>query len=355
VAPPGIGKSQVISKVESLWYDAKEFHVCPTSVTRAAIIDALAESPRKVLLANGQPYEYHSLLVANSELGVLLSAHDLDMMSNLNNLFDCGDKPLREKRRGREVDLEISLPQINILAGTQPGFLSEILPETAWTMGFTARFLMIYSDQAISIPLFDFDEQDELHETTTYKKLCQRAREVSKTFGRVKVSPEAQREFEEWRNSGYDPVPEHSKLEHYLPRRMLYVIKLATISGVARTGKLVVEKEDVLRAKKWLFSAEDRMPYIFKAMVGHSDKQVIEELHRALWAAYARTRQPIPEAVIYQFLQSRCMAERIPRVIEIANKSGLIAMVAGKDGYYIPMQIQGTLVGNHAEPAQLAR
>src|SRR5882724_11244346 len=145
VGPPGVGKSNAISIVEELWYSSKKFKVAPNNVTKAALVDALLEADRKIILPNGGGLvEYHCLLTSSSEFGVLVPAHDLEFLSVLNYIYD-NPKVYRENRRSLNKNIEIIHPQITILAGTQPGFLASLLPEEAWSMGFTSRIIMIYA------------------------------------------------------------------------------------------------------------------------------------------------------------------------------------------------------------------
>ena len=67
VANPGIGKSIAIGPVERLWYDTQKLHVAPHSVTKAALVDALATANTKRLMGQ-ELVEYHSLEIGRAHV-----------------------------------------------------------------------------------------------------------------------------------------------------------------------------------------------------------------------------------------------------------------------------------------------
>jgi hypothetical protein len=334
VAPPGIGKSQSIDLIMELVYAAKSrnadgFHIAPDSMTRASLIDTLAESSRRLILPSGSLLEYHSLFIPSAEFGVLVPSHDLDFLSVLNKIFDNG-RVHRERRRGGNLNTEIINPQLNILAGSQPGFLGSLLPEEAWTMGFTSRLLLIYAAVGPKVDFFGGQSFDPDME----KLLVRELQSIYRINGEMTWHPDALLEARAWYEAGLEPVPQHSKLQHYIPRRMLFVAKLAMVSCMSDGQRMEVEKKDFLRARNWLLDAEGAMPDIFRDMAGRSDVQVIQELHFFLWGLYAKEKKPVHEARVFNWLSSRVPSEKIKYVLEIAEKSGVIKVT--DSGMFIP-------------------
>lgn len=319
VAPPAVGKSQAINNVSELWYATKKFHVAPDNVTKASLIDALAAADGKRVIPTGL-LEYHSLLTASSEFGVLVPAHDLEFLSVLNHIYD-NPRTYRENRRSLNKNIEIVHPQLNIIAGTQPGFLASLLPEEAWSMGFTSRIIMVYSAVPPIVSLFE--KQDSRHHI--FKSLTERLIHFASLMGEAVWDTDAQKEIESWSRGGCEPVPQHSKLQHYTGRRILHCLKLSLISAISRTGELRITLFDVNRARDWLLHAEVLMPDIFRDMSLKSDAQVIQELHFFLWQLWVKSKKPIHEGRAIHFLQQRLPAEKIERVLDIAVKSGILS------------------------------
>jgi hypothetical protein len=264
---------------------------------------------------------YHALNVAAGEFGVLCPAHDLEFLNTLNVLYDA-PSILSEARRGRaEQLLTIDYPILNILAGTQPMFLSSLLPEQAWGMGFTARVLLIYSAQLIKVDLFnplvqgDTKLKDDLiHDLTSMTKL----------WGTLSWTDEAKQTLLAWYATDLTPVPTHSRLQNYNTRRLLHVFKLCMISALSRSNDMRIELVDVQRAQNWLITAEERMPDVFREMTGTSDKAVIDDLHDFMWRVYVREKKPIHESLVVRFLSGKVPAEKVMRVLELAERSGVI-------------------------------
>lgn len=329
VAPPGIGKTVAISQVRDLWLETKKLQICPDNATSAALVDALMEADRKIMAPNNQLIEYHSLAVAADELGTLVPQHELGFLSIINKLFD-NPRSYREKRRTLNQDKDITNPQLTILAGSQPGFMANLFPESAWTMGTTSRMIMIYASKSPPIKLFDVTPLNK----GMKQSLVIRLTHMADLIGEVSWTPAAAHKLELWLASGCQPVPEHSKLEHYNPRRILHALKLCTISAISRSGELQIIEDDVTRAIDWLLAAEVDMPGIFRSMKGKSDEQVFMELHSFMWSEFAANgRKPISYTAIYKFLTLYADSWKVEKLIESAEKARYIDRIAGTNSY----------------------
>lgn len=331
VSPPGVGKSQAITRVGQLWLSVNELFVAPDSVTRASLIDAIDTAQTKAILPDGSYLAYNALSVPASEFGVLVPAHDTEFLNTLNYIYD-NPESYRERRRSRaKQDLHIPYPMLNILAGTQPAYLSDLLPESAWGMGFTSRLVMVYSATAKPVNLFGTKPINlELQ-----KRLSTDLGTMAKLYGQMSWTPEAQAMMTEWFAAGFPPVPTHSRLSHYLPRRVMTVMKLTIISSLSRGNDLVVQPEDVLRCQDWLLGAERLMPDIFRDMSGKSDKVVVDDLYDWMWRLYSRETPPKPihEMQIIQYLVTKVPQEKVVRLMELCERSGIIERDAGTKLY----------------------
>lgn len=318
VSPPGVGKSQAIAQAEVMWRAANELKVAPSDMTKASLVDALADS-RKIKVYHGtELLEMHPLLVAVDELGVLLPAHDLSFMSVANKLYDA---PMlyKETRRGRPDPINAVNPCMTMLAGTQPDFLGSILPAEAWGMGFMSRMLMIYAGSATKPKLFGKARQKVDHSA-----LIHDIKVISELHGEMEWTPEAEELMEDLHQSRIPPEPDHLKLKHYVTRRSLHVIKLSMISACSRSSALTVDVRDVRRAVEWLLEAEATMPEVFKDMSGKSDGQVIQDLHYYLWEISDGGTKKIHRARIDTFLMDRTPAYNVENIIRVCINAGII-------------------------------
>lgn len=339
VAPPGVGK-YIIEEARQLWTEAKEpgssapaFHVAPDNMTKAALLDTLAKAKSIRLMPKGPAVTYHSLLVASEEFQVLLPAFDQEFIGALNSIYN--NKSLHEEARryGPSKELAIQFPQFNILGGAQPSYFVSTFPEEAWTTGFARRIIMVYSSEA---PYKDLFHEHEI-EPALRERILFRLGQMSSLFGEMTFSQPAASRLAAWHKAGGPPVPQHSKLAHYNRSRSMFALKLSTISGVSRTGKLEIDLTDVDRAIAWLIEVEKLMPDIFREMIGRSDAQILEELHYFITNSWNKNKQrPVQADALMRFLMMRCPVEKAEKIFLMAERGNVIARVAGTQDQFIP-------------------
>lgn len=335
VAPPGVGK-QIIDDAKQLWLDTDgKLHVAPDSVTRASLIDELANSPSTRIQPDRKVFLYHSLIVPAEEFEVLLPHYDSDFISRLNRIWNNPAEHRETRRYGKPPEIKIMNPQLNILAGVQPAYFSAHFQEEAWHTGLIRRIIMVYSAEG---PLKD-PFQETPNREALRKKLLSRLGLMTKLYGQARWGSYAAACLTKWHMEDKGaPLPTHTKLQFYNSSRTQFVIKLALISAISRTSQLVIEEVDVHRAMEWLFEAEVLMPDIFRQMAGKSDFQVMEECAGFVQNLWNRNRQrPVQTSSVINFLAHRVTSERVLKVLEVMETSGMIARVAGTTDQWLPV------------------
>ena len=324
VAPPGIGKTILSSRVNRLWRGVEDLHVGSTSLTKAAFVDEFADAKRHITRQNMTPavLTFNSLQLAIDELGVFLPQYDSEFMSMLTSAYDCGR--YEEKRRGNDIHVEIERSQLTMYACTTPSYLNEFMPEGAWDQGFIARCLMIYSGEQKRTSLFATDRADEgLHKTLQSDLI-----DMNKMYGEFSFEPDAQAAIDEWHMTGNEPAPTHPKLAYYLTRRTAHVLKLMMVCSAAENNGLVITYENFEQALYLLLEAEGLMPDIFRSMSSGGDTKVIKDCwHTAMELYAASGQQPIPEHKLVAFLQARVPAHAIERILQIMVMSRVFEKV----------------------------
>lgn len=335
VGGAGIGKSLctrvVRDLLETLRTPDRPFYIAPTSTTKASLIDALAAAERRIVRPMEVPAvnAFNSLTVIANEFGVFLPSWEGDFMSVLTDLWDCG--PYAETRRTHKVNINIPNTQLNIFSATTPMQLTGLLPEGAWEQGFMSRMLTVYSGEAIHTELFAvFSNDDKLWDELTADLLT-----MYKMWGEVTVSPEAVEAIETWARGGGQPVPSHPKLYSYCARRPAHLLKLCMIACVASGDELTITLDHFAEALDWLVQLETFMPDIFKAMKVGGDGKSIEDCWHYAYTLYLKTKEPVPEARIWHFLQERVPAHSVERIIDVMCRAGLLEkkFVASGTGY----------------------
>ena len=337
VGAPGVGKF-IVENIQELWSEVREphtdnpaFQVAESNLTKASLMDRLANSQRSFLPPSGPPYEYNSLLVAAEEFGVFLPQYDLDFISVLNKVYNNPDTYSEMRRYGPAREIKIQYPMLNILAGVQPTWMASVFPEEAWGMGLTSRIIMAYGTSGEPRDPFTEGDSRPLQRVALIRSLSR----LSSLYGRLPWRDEAAIMLRDWHIGGGKPCPTHSKLEHYCRRRTLHVIKLAIVSSISRTNSIrAIEEIDIERAIQWLIEAEKFMPDAFRSMIGKSDHQIIEELYQFIVSLYTSSRRnPIHEQRLYSFLLQRVPNDKIQKIIETTERSGMIARVVGTETY----------------------
>ena len=352
VAPPGVGK-QCIDEIRDLLAElppakasGSGIFLSPDSMTKASMVDSIAKARTLWVPPSGPPEEFHSLYIVAEEAGVFLPAYDLEFLATLNRLYNSPATPHIETRRhGPAREVKIEKAQINMIAGTQPGWMSSVFPEEAWSLGFASRIIMIYNADNPIKSLFDLKPKDLARK----KNILSRLHKISSLWGKLPWAAGALEHLNKWHMAGGPPQPTHTKLEHYNRRRTLHVIKLSIISALSRSLILApipsVETEDIEQAIEWLIEAEGLMPDIFRAMVGRSDSQILEELHFfviSIWKM--NSGKPVPAQKLRFFLSQRVPSDKVEKLLELAERAGFLVRVAGQETY-----LPGTRDGGFVE------
>ena len=322
VAPPGVGKSKVLEIVRRFWSKIEGQKIAHASVTKASLIDELCDAERIVTVPTMVPptYQFNSLKVLSSELGVLLPDYANEFMNTLTHLYD-GD-PYSERRRTNKLNIEIQRPQLNILAATTPSYLKALLPEGAWDQGFLSRTILIFSAEQVRQSLF---ESSSTHEDME-RRLIEDLARIGDGFGPFTFAEEAAVAMDAWHLAGGPPAPDHPKLQHYLTRRTAHLLKLCMVSA-ASMGSSVITLDHYQRALEWLIEAEHFIPEIFKSMSSGGDAQAVKECWHAVMQYEAMKKEPAPEAFIIRFLQDKVPSHSVERLILLMVKGGLLAQV----------------------------
>lgn len=318
-------------------------HLAPVDVTKASLYDYLSSKkirrmgpdPEAQALEIQEDFHYHSAFLAVSELGDLIRDHDTMLLNALHGLYDCLSSVEEERRYRADNPIRIQRPQISLLGGTTPAYISRTFPASAWDEGFMARTILIYSADLIQPRLFDEDNDDQLIDPMLARDLVEDLRIIGKLRGQFTFTEAARSAIRAWQRSGQEPAPTHVRLEHYCTRRMRHALKLCMIASANRRNDLIIDLPDFQEALGWMIEAEDAMPQIFMEMTGKSDGQVMRELYHFVKGVYdgpLNNKQPIRKGHLVKFLSSKVQAWAIDKVIDTAVEAEFIIKAASPTG-----------------------
>lgn len=324
VGHPGIGKTRTINAAAAFLRKIEDFHISPTSMTAASMVDALLESKRSIIRMGQANIEYNSMTIIADELSAFMHKFDDEMIGNLTTFYDVV-VPYRHTRRGKDIKIKIQCPQLSILSGTTPSNLLKFMPENAWDQGFTSRVIMIYSDEKIvSEDIFAYVTKGIPDGMVHDLKI------INALTGEYKVTVEYKNAINNWRKLGQLPVPTHPKLTHYNTRRLAHLFKLSMICAADRSNTLLLTKEDFNRAMGWLLEAEQVMSMIFEAGSVNVDSKAMEELVH--YCMIMDKGKGIPDTMLVRRATELVPAMLVGNLLSMMERSGMIKVI-GIDKY----------------------
>lgn len=320
VAPPGVGKTEITWRIRKLWESLEDHHIASTSVTKASLIDELADANRRWVDAKAADpvTHFNSLLMCINELGVLLPAYENEFMNTLTDLWDC--KHYSERRRTSKIEIDIDNPQLNLVAACTPSYLMHVLPEGAWDQGFLSRTMLVYSGDRQLRSLFaesHFDEEE-------FNTLKDGLMDIANIFGEIRFEKAAAEAMDNFHLTDGEPKPDHPKLLSYNIRRTVHLLKLCMVFSVSRSDQLVVTLEDWQRAYDALIEVELHMPDIFKAMSQGGAGKTMEEAWHFVFTTHAKEGTPVLKHRLINFLQERVPVHNIQPTIDMMQQGQMI-------------------------------
>ncbi len=314
VGHPGVGKNRIIRIAKRFMNEVPEFHFAPTSLTGASLVDTLNASKRTVIRMPDPSIEYNNTVITAEELTAFMHKYDDEMVGLLSAFYD--PDPYAQSRRGRDIKIKIDRPQVNLMSGTTPSNLIQLMPESAWDQGFTSRVIMIHSDERIVGD--DFAQASR----SLDEDLIHDIKMIGMLNGEFKVTQEYRAAVNDWRALGEPPIINHPKLLHYKTRRRVHVYKLSMVSAADRGDILLLTKDDFNRAMGWLLEAESFMPDLFTAGGTGTDARALDEILHFI--QLSDKGDGVPEHQVMNFARNKIPLTSLWRVIETMIGSGMI-------------------------------
>lgn len=272
IGPPGVGKSKAIGPINGFVKELDNFHIGPTSVTGASLVDSMYQARREIF-AEGKPTSsFNSLFIMAHDLQSTLHKNDQELIAVLTVFYDT--EPYRRTRHVEASNIVIENPTLSMLTGTTPSNLLTILPQTAWEQGFMSRVIMVYCSERVIRPDIFASPETQPREDLEHDLQC--IFDLEGEFDRDDAFSNA---YNAWRQAGCPPVPTHPRLLSYNPRRGAHLLKLAMVSSADRSDSLVLNQADFFRALGWMKEAEATMPQVFTGPQTNDAKALDEIVH----------------------------------------------------------------------------
>jgi hypothetical protein len=265
VAPPGVGTKSTTTRFASKFMkDVPGIHIGPNSVTWQKLLEEMAEAKETVLMPDNKYFEMSCVTFIASELGSFVDTQEFSMIDLLTDLWDGQDAQWKRATK-TSGSPEILNPWINIMAGTTPAWLKRPGTQGLIESGFGSRCIWVYAEKKeklIAYPKYTIapDWAAELR-----VQLAHDLEEIALLRGEFLLDPDAIQLGEAWyidhhnhpNFAGQDIVGYHS-------RKQGHVHKLAMVLNAARTGDMIITKEDLDLAAFHMREIDEGLPRIFK-------------------------------------------------------------------------------------------
>ncbi len=301
------------------------------ATTYEALVKAVSESYARInyiqfdekLQKNiSRIYGHSSLAFSLPELGSLLRKRTDDTINYLLGLYDCPiDYIYDTKTQGKD---RVRHGCLNIIAGTTPDFMQEILDSKLFNQGFGSRTFCIYANKERKIAfrlrnLTDFERQCE-------KELLDHLLKLSTLYGKVDFCNGTWEYLEDWWQSNHSSrLNKSPKLEGYYSRKRVHIMKVAMTEHFSESVEMKIPQTAVEKAIQ-ILSQEEKSMHLAVTMTGKNPTAIISskvleileekgpqnfiDLHASTWDI--ANRQQIEEAL--NFLQETDQIETDIRV-----------------------------------------
>ena len=276
-------------------------------------------------METGMQQFHSSLTVFSKEFTVFLGYHNLELISDLCDWYDC-DRRWAYETISRSTE-EIVGVWLNLIAGTTPELIQLSLPMESFGSGLTARIIFVYEeapDKLVTLPT----ETSAEREIFTY--LVRDLEEISMLSGSFRWTTGFVELWDTWcRHASANPPFHGYKFDGYNGRRRVHLMKLAMIIAVSHgENGLVLTEVDLTKAIKWLAEVEVKMGLTFKG-VGKSD--IAGLMNKATLYINSSVVRSIPLHTFARYFESdidKPTLDRLLRTLEVAR----IARVINRPG-----------------------
>ena len=240
------------------------FPIASNAITYEALVRAIASNVQKYqfqIKSGGKfvegAYMHCSTGFVLSELGSLFRKHTEDVVTFLQQTYDCGDYEYETKTQGKD---EIKKCCVGILAGTTPSFMQRVFTDELLTEGIASRTIFVFETRnrftkAIYKPMTQAQKEAR-------SEVLDHLKQLATLYGHVKMEPGLEEYIEAWWKDEYNGVTrvnKATKLDHYYGRKNLHAVKLAMAMHFSESTDMLLTKADFDNALSLLARTEVNM------------------------------------------------------------------------------------------------
>lgn len=303
VGPPACRKGTSLRPAKS-FLKALGIKLASQSITREALIQELEEAQNmEPVEGEGVTIEIHSsLTIFSEELTVFLGQNNWQLISDLNNWFDC-ENPWTYRTKGQGTN-EVNGVWVNLIGATTPEFLQSALPSDAIGGGLSSRIVFVFGDRKSCLNARPFKTNEE---RVLEPKLLNDLGKIHMLKGEFRLTEEYLALYDPWYNENDKKPPfKDPSLLAYNERRALHLRKLSMVMSASRTDSMLIEAEDFIRAQRLLTRTEEFMKFVFMGRGRAEGHVIFTQIARDLVEEGQLTKQTILERYHADITESEC-------------------------------------------------
>ncbi len=334
VAPPGIvSKTTSIGIGERMLTQVPGVTIGPESLTWQAFVQTLADSKEHVEIKEigkasddlvdqmWMPMCCVTFFVG--EFGTLFDASNKDLIDVLTSLWDSKDGAWKKATKTQGSDV-VENPWVNIIGCTTPSWIERYFPEYLIGGGLTSRTIFVYADKKRKLEAYpgllikkdEFDAQAE--------DLVSDLQDMATIYGEFEMHPEAIKWGKDWYEKHWTEVPDHlvsHRYGGYRARKQTHIHKIAMVLSISRSDELVILKEDLVKANRFITALESDMAKVFQSIgVQDSRKHLMEIL------SHLRARKTIRRGALWKLCVTSMDKKEYDEGLTSLSTAGLITM-----------------------------
>ncbi len=322
IAPPGIARkgTAMDPAMQMLEEPRLNIKLAAEAVTREQLIRELRNSETMITTSSGKMMSHCSLTICNSELTVFLGYHNIQLLSDLTDWYDCKRRwTYRTKNSGTDI---IDGVWVNILGATTPQLIRSALPLDAIGGGLASRIMFIYAGKKKqTVPYPGLSQEEEI--ITGY--LQEDLERILMMTGEFRTTPQFIDAWTEWYMHADVNRPFSDELfAGYCERRPATVLKLSIIMSAAHDDSMIIDTEDLFRAISFVEEAELFMPL---ALSGIGQGKHADVLDRIMQYITRKGGKVEISDIMWQFRNDLTRWE-LERLIESLESSGFCNYMA---------------------------
>lgn len=344
LGPPANGKTSALRRAEKIVRAVGDFSLSAQSETAEGLVRFMRDKCVRQLSLDGQAVDYTPISLYLSELSNFFGRDAPGMIDFLTGVWDCGGEQFHRRTKGQGEDL-LERPNVNLLAGTTPDWITTYLKTDIIGGGFTRRVVFANEsmvDDDIRVP-WPEDTPDRLRARDNCIAYGQVLRDIT---GEMRYGPGARAWWDKWYCTR--PLPREFDVRGYHKSKPVLLLKVATLIALSKAPVLEINIEDLEVALALLDKTEPNLSKVFSG-IGRNELNAIA--HRALEAIAACPEREYnagtpqePKILRARFIQEKALQGLLFRDAKGMDAKDIVTHLLGTDKIF-PYQLRDTVGG----------